>query len=382
MSRQYKSPGNVITKETETVYFNVVIPYNPDQNGNSPAIYQAQLSQPILYNPQTYFAAVVRFQVSGINIPIFIARIQPFPNTNLDNTIYSVAIGYNGAFSPETFVQYVPSDYTAPVSNALTASHPNVDYTPYYYVFEYTDFLEMVNTALATAFAATPGIPGGAIAPYFIYDPIAMRISLIAQQAFYDLDPGGPAIPITIYMNSALFHFFDGLAVNDLVNTGTGRDIQLIVENLSDTNWYWPPGPAMPAGVATLLKMTQQYPALADWNSIQSVQVVSNLLPINREYLPSFDPTRNGIVSSVGILSDFIPLVEVGPEFRTTIEFVANGPWRFIDMFGDSPITRVDLSFYWTDELGVQHIIMVPVGKAATAKLMFIKKDVVAGLEK
>lgn len=371
---------NNITKDTDTVYFDVVIPYNPDENGNSPALYQAQLSQPILSKPQDYYMAMVRFQVSGINIPIFIARILPFPNTDLNKTIYSVSLGYNGVFSPQEYVIFVPSDSTAQPSLPLTAAHPTVDYTPYYYVFDYQDMLLWVNNALAAAFTALGllvVLPPGAVAPYFIFDPITERISLIAQQAFYDMSPGGPALPITIYVNSPLFHFFDAMFVDDLaVNSATGRDEQMVVWNFSNTNWYWPPGPAMPAGNATLLQMQQQYPALADWNSLQSIQLISNLLPINREFIPSFDPLKNGVVSSVGVLADFIPLVETGPEFRTSIEFVAGGPWRLIDMYGDTPITRVDLAFYWTDELGVARIIYVPVGKIATAKMMFIRKDV------
>lgn len=445
----YKSNLNSGNQDTDTVYFDVIIPYNPDQNGNSPAIYQAQLSQPILYSPQNYYLAMVRFQVSGINIPIFIARILPFPNTDLNKTVYSVSVGYNGVFSTQQFLEYFPSDFTATPSLPLTASHPVVDYTSYYYVYDYQDLLIWANNALAAALAsiALPAgyvsasvtgsiagnvltvtavgsgtlVPGmlitgtgitngtilgmqlsgatggigtykvsisqtvvsttisGYVLPYFIFDPISMRISLIAPQVFYDNSPTGPLLPITIYVNSALFHFLDGMFTNDLaVNSSTGRDEQLVVWNFNNTNWYFPPGPAMPCCpiTSTLLQMQQEYAVLADWNSLQSIQLISNLLPINREFLPSFDPTKNGIINSVGILADFIPLVTLGPEFRTTIEFVGNGPWRLIDMFGDTPITRIDLSFFWVDELGVSRIILVPVGKTATAKLMFIKKDV------
>lgn len=377
---------NRTPKNTDTVYFNVEIPYNPNGDGVSPAIYRAQLNQPILDNPQDYHMAVVRFQVSGINIPIFIARILPFPNTDLNKTIYSVGLGYTGIFSDQEYVEFVQSDFTATPSLPLTASHPVVDYTPYYYVFDYQDFLTMINNALRDAFTNLGGkvvLPVGAVAPYFIFDPISERISLIAQQAYYDLAdnngqiPAPPANPITIYVNSQLFHFLDAMLVVDLaVNSSTGRDEQMIVKNFSDTNWYWPSGPAIPAGNATLLQMQQQYPALSDWNSIQSIQLVSNVLPINKEFVPSFNPLSNGVVNSLGIISDFIPLVDFGPEFRTSIEFVANGPWRLIDMYGDTPVTQVDLYFYWTDELGTQRVINVPVGKVVTAKLMFIKKEI------
>lgn len=365
--------------EKDTIYYNISIPYNT--NGNSPAVYQEQLNQPIVYFPSSYFMSVVRFQISGINIPTFIARIQPYPNTNLNNTIYSVAIGYNGSFSPQTYVQYVPSDDTATKSIPLSPDHPIVDYTPYYYVYGYVDFLTMVNTALATAFASIT-TPVGSHPPYFIYNPDTLTISLIAEAAYYNLGPYStppttpPTTPITVYINSALFHFFDAFPIFDRgFNSLNGRDIQFNINNLHDSNWYVPNGPVNPTTLypLTLLQMKQEYQVLKDWNSLQSVQLISNMLPINREYVPSTN-TQSGVISSKGILADFVPLLSTGPEARTSIEFVSTGAWRLIDMFGNYPITKVDLSFYWTDELDDQHIINIPNNKPATVKLVFMKK--------
>lgn len=363
--------------ENDNIYYNITIPFTPNLEGISPALYQAQLSQPIVYNPQEYYLAVVRFKISGSDIPIFIAKIQPFPNTNVNNTVYSVAISYNGNFSPQTFIQYVPSDLTLQPSLPLTASHPNADKVPYYFVFNYTDFLFMINTALATAFAAVPGgTPVGSVAPYFIFDPVAERVSLIAQQAFYDLSDPAILLPIKVYVNTQLFGFIEGIPA--IFNGGpNGQDLYMNIRNLQNSNWYTPSGPNAPAFPLTLLQMEQEYATLANWNSLQTVQVVSNLLPINREYVPSFNNQSSGVISSQGILADFIPLLSNGTEARATIEFVSNGQWRLIDMFGNSPITKVDISFYWTDEDGDQFIIPIPINSVATIKLLFIKKNIV-----
>lgn len=240
----------------------------------------------------------------------------------------------------------------------------------------------MVNTALATAFAALPGAPGGSVAPYFIYDPQTQLISLIASEAFYNLGPGGPATPITVYCNSVLFHFFDGIPIILRgLGTANGADEQFEIRNQNDTNWYNPPGPTDPASnyPLTLLQMEQEYNTLQNWNTLQTVQLVSNLLPINREYVPPASSNNSGVVSSIGVLADFIPFAS-GAEFRTTIDFVSDGPWRLIDMYGNTPVTRVDLYFYWTDDIGTQRVINIGVDKSATAKMMFIKKDLIRGL--
>lgn len=379
----YGGPTDILPPGPDTQYLNLVVPpRNPNVDGNIPASYISQFSQPILYNPQDYLMAMVRFQISGINIPLLIPRIQPFPNVNINNTIYSVSIGYNGAFSPQQYVQFVQTDFTDFVPAPPTALNPNVVYTPYYFVYEYTDFIMMVNTALAAAFAATPGIGGAATtAPYFIFDPISQRISLIAPQAAYDLTTGAVALPVTVYVNTPLFRFFDGIPIIDRAsNSATGRDIQFNIRNLNNSNWYQATGPAAPAYPYLLLQMQQEYDALADWNCLQNVQLQSATLPINKEVVPSIRPNNQGEITSLGILSDFIPLVTKGPEFRTDISYVANGSFRYIDMLGQTPITKADLSFYWVDELGEQRLIYTPPNKLATAKILFIKKDLVGSI--
>lgn len=374
-------------KTEDTIYFNVTIPYAPDSNGDSLAIYQAQLNQPIVYRPEEYFMALVRFRVSGALIPTMIARIQPFPNTNLNNTIYSVTLTYNGFTSGQTFVQFVPSNVNATPSRPLSASKPTVDYTEYYYIYEYTDFLNMINDALLTAFNtlnANSGFTTPGTAPYFILDPINLRLSLIAEQQYYDLGNGGsrdpgytPAVlPIRIYLNDNLYQYFDGMPIiYEGFNQPDGMDVLMDVSNLYDTNWYYPPGKTTaPPASASLLEMKQQFDALADWNSLQTIQLSSNLLPVVREFVPQANQ-QNGIVSSFGILSDFVPLVTQGPEFRTSIEYVAD-LWRFLTLTANNPITRIDLTFTWTDELGEVRIIKIPNGETATAKILFMKKDI------
>lgn len=376
---------NQVNVEPDTVYYNITIPYSPDSLGNSPAIYQEQLNQPIVYDPSSYYLSVVRFQVSGNFIPLFIARIQEFEttgNTDINKTIYSFTLEYNNNFSPQTFVEFIPTNGEAQVP---TTTNPVNYNTGYYNVFNYTDFLTMCNVALQTAFNAIPGgAPMGSVAPYFIYDPITLRISLIAQEAFYNQGPHGtqPAIaPINIYFNSNASRFFDAIPIDILAfNNSNGTDARFNVQNLYDSNWYTPSGPVIASTpiTQTLIEMTQQYNILGNWNSLKSIQLISNLLPINREFTPTGN-INSGIITSKGILADFVPLISDGPEARSSIEFISSGPWRLIDMFGNIPITKVDLQFVWTDELGNSFIIYLPENQQATCKLLFQKKSLFLG---
>jgi len=362
----------------DRIYYNIAIPYNPDSTGFSPAIYKQSLTQPILYNPHEYYLAVVRFSIPTQNIPIFIAEIQPFPNVNLLNTIYSVTIQTSALNSSgQTFIQFITTTPNARQSAPLTPSHPIADKTAFYYVYEYTDFLKMINTALQTAFTNMPVKPPGSAAPYFIYDSTNEEISLVAQTAFYDINSPGH---IEVYVNYPLLTFLDGIPTNFYgVGLANGLDFRFNIENLHN-NFYNPPdiAPAIPPAYYI---MNQNYHTLADWNSFKSLQIVSNLLPIKQEFIPDFNrlDQNTGVVNSQGILADFVPIINLGPEARTTVEFVLDGPYRAINLYSGIPITAVDIFIYWTDQFGNQYLLDIPFNQVATLKLVFIRKSTFTG---
>lgn len=378
MIRNKNSNGK---ESPDRVYYNIVMKYNPALNNNglinaTPAIFTEQLSQSIIENPSEYYMSIVRFTIPTQNIPIFIFEAQPFPNLNMDLGIYSVTLSYNGNFSPQTFVTYETTSPNVPKPLPVTASNPNWDRTPYYYVYTYSQFLKMINTALATAFAAIPlGAPVGSIAPYFIIDEINERISLVAQRAFYDITL---ATPILIYINYNLHHFLDGIPINFLsTNSLNGRDIQFLVRDQKD-NWYNPPFLA-PATPPDYFIMTQEYPTLINWNSFKSLQMISNSLPIKDEYVPTFQPGTLGALNFQSIVKDFEPLLELGPEARTSVQYQLNSPYQLINLFDTKPLNRIDIGIYWTDEFENKYVVTIPKGSLVTIKLVFIKKSTFEG---
>src|ERR1700678_3135652 len=203
-----------LREESDTIYWDCVMGYHPNSLGDSPAIYQQQLTQPIVYNPKNYFLAIVRFSVPGRIIPIFVADILPYPNTDLNKTIYSFTLVYGG-YTVRQYIEYISTTPTGFPPLPITPTHPRVDRTQYYYVYTYTIFIEMMNNALLAAFNALPTKPptvgsNPPAAPYFVFDPITYRITLWAQQAYYDQ---ALSTPINIYCNNEMFQFLDGIRV-------------------------------------------------------------------------------------------------------------------------------------------------------------------------
>lgn len=370
----------------DVIYFNINIPFAPNDIGQSPAIFSQQLNLPIVYSPDEYYLAIVRFRVPTAAIPIFIAPIQPnlppYFNTNVGNgapMIFSVSLSFMGVTSPQTFVNFITTTPNAPTSTPLTPAHPFIDPLPFYYIFTYGIFIEMINIAFQTAFTALGGmiaLPGGSVAPYLIFDPITERISLIAQTAFYDL---ALPTPIEVFSNDFLYAFLDPLPIFfNGFNLANGLDVQYNIYN-QNNNFYNPPN-AAPAIPPLFYAMTQEFTSLSNWNNFRSLQIVSNTLPIKTEFVPQ-SLINTGMVASVPILADFVPVTELGPEARTNVQFIIDGPWRFINMYGKVAISKIDISIYWTDQLGAQFPVFIPYNQSVTMKLMFIKKSIVSSFE-
>lgn len=362
----------------DRIYYNIAIPYNPIVDGTSPAVYQQELNQAIVNKASDYYLSITRFTIPTANIPIMYPEIQPYPNTDINNTIYSVTITYGPPAGPATqtqqkYVQFVTSTINAPSPASPTADKPNVEITDYYFVYSYINFLTMINTALQTAFNALVGVPGGAEAPYFIYNEADDIISLIAQEQYYSLNQSpAPANIFKVYCNYALLPFIDGMNVNFGFGVDPdGKNIQFLIQN-NHNNIY----------NTNYLSIPQEYDTLPNWNVFQSLSIVSNLLPTRHEFVPAkylSASTQSGVVNSRGILTDFEPVLQNGPEARVNVQYFVQGPYRLINLLTDGPITKIDINIYWVDKKGNEYLLDLPVNSVLTMKLVFIKKSTYVG---
>jgi hypothetical protein len=369
--------------DVDRIYFNVTIPHSME---NQTATYNQSLNQTIIDSPEDFFISIIRFQIPTNSIPIFIAEIQPYPNTNLNNTVYSVTLQYNGFSSRETFIQYISYGPDDQQSLPLTPSHPYADKTEYYFIYDYQHFITLINNALQTAFTTLSGLvtmPIGSVAPYLIYDTIRERISIIAQQPFYDLNHNPPLLlPITMFVNTKLFNYLEGIPVIYYAKAINGLDNKILIENTQNNEFIAAfTDPTLP-GYIPLIQMESEYQTLVLWNAFKSLQIVSPTLPIIQEYIPVTNQSSGlvkPIVSTSAVLKDFIPLVILGPESRTSCEYEPTGPYSLINMTGKRPIINITIQLYWTDQYGTQYPIFIPFAQVATIKLVFIRKSTYVG---
>ena len=127
-----------------------VLNNNTDPTAPAPALsFGETRTQPFLDGTaEDYFVAIARFSIqTGGSLPVFIPAIQT-GQSNVNQTVYIITLVYNGVSGTGTII-HVPQP-TAQLPSAPTTVQ---DFsTDYYYIYNYQDWIGMVNTAFQTAF--------------------------------------------------------------------------------------------------------------------------------------------------------------------------------------------------------------------------------------
>lgn len=366
---------------SDRIYYNFIIGERVNNKPFYEAKFQQNLDDVFLKTPSEYYLSVVRFSIPCQNIPIWYPEIKLYPNTNINDTVYSVSLEYNGFTSGETFVQFVSENPNAYV-RSITVNNPEAETSSiYYWIYNYQAVVDMINTALATAFTAlgvaSGGLPVGSVAPYFEFDPVTQLMSLVAQRLFYDV---GIALPITVFMNYKLYTYFDSMLSNYLgtnsynVYLPNGKDFQIIVKDLKN-NWY-NPSFVVAASPPNYYKMSQNYPTLLNWGVFQSLQITTNLIPVKSEVAPTLDSNDSSNTTEQSFLKDFEPVLNNGGDTRNgVLQYVLDGPYQLINLVGNTPLKKLDIQLYWVDRLGRKYLLLCPYNQVVSIKTVFIKKS-------
>jgi hypothetical protein len=404
--------------DDDHIYYNIVMLNNtPDY---IKADYVAYLSDPILNNPTDYHLSVVRFSIAGNTLPIFF-----YPNTisyNLPsnppqalNNFYSVTLSYSGSDYQE-FINYVPSTPSMSPYNVY-----------YFAITSYQNFINMINTALTAAYNRLKfDFPGSAFnqAPYFIYDPETLIISLVVENAFIGL--------VDIYMNQLLNVVFLSFRTNNYPNTSpNGKEAQILLTNATSYAYSERPinipcattaGSAIvtSAGLFTsnmtgsiitgygilenttitynnanqitlsqnatqtgtfnllitknnLTRISQEYQSLAQWSDLSSIFITSNM-PTKAEYI-TVSGSGNIQDGTQRILTDFKPTYNSAADYvNGNIVYTPTAEYRLLDMSSTSPLTQIDASIKWQSKNGKIYDFFINPFSSASIKLMFRKK--------
>ena len=67
--------------------------------------------------------------------------------------------------------------------------------------------------------------------------------------------------------------------------------------------------------------------------------------------------------------------VDGNNNYRNSIDYIPSAEYCFVDMYGNSPLSTIDISVYWKDRGGNLHPLLLTPGCNANIKLLFRRKD-------
>ena len=367
-----------MTNTTDNVYYNVTISNieNKDNYSPQPIEFSMTRNQSIIDDPSKYYCSIIRFSINGAEIPILsfpIQNGQTQTNPNLGQA--SVTLKYLNNVQQEYLIYLPSSNYTAPPPPSSNPPHYTAYDSPYYYIYEYQHYVDIINNALQVAYSLIPhpaNKPGKPVcdAPYLIYDIEQQKFSMVALRDYYD-----NALPdnerIDIYFNFVLINDFQGFDVfwNHSTVSNNGMDVQIIIKD-SNNNSYTPPSEPITYPSNYLINK-QQYNAITALNIFNSIIISSNTLPVDSEFLSFKNNNGNNILFKT--LTDFQPLLRSSGEFKGVFQYIPT-IYRLLDMNSTCSISYMDLKVFWSDRYGNIRPLFQPYGSACTIKILFVKK--------
>ena len=348
--------------ETRSVSTMSVIYYNSAYtNGEStarPAIIRESRNSAIIEKPGEWQASVVRFDVSTNSIPVAVIKQTGFP--------------LGAATDCFVTLTYMGIDYT---QNVLLTKSQTENFN---FVYSYQHWLDNINTAFATAFAAIPGPPANQGPPIFVLDDPTSLIRMYVTSDYLMTLPN----PITISVNDKVYRYLQGFqAFFNGNNTVNFKDYDLYV--LPNNTFALPAAGARssyPVSVASanyLYYCSQEKPNLGSWNPVRSLVISSELLPLRPEFVQA-NINNNIAYGLTGnyrpILTDFIQDQSSNPASRGVTVYLPTAEYRMIDLFGDNALYNIDMQISWTDFEGNIYPIMLAPGETFGVKLMFRRR--------
>jgi hypothetical protein len=184
------------------LYFDITIANLQTTISTPPFLYFNEIrDKPFIDCPENYEMSIIRFSLDTPTLPVFIPEIA-VNSGNVNQTIYSFQFSYNGVYSEQIFIQWSPQDLSANVPTSISSSGIQNSYT-YYYCYNYTYFIDLINTQLSEAFktfALSTVLPDGASSPKFYWDCTNNLASIVFDDTWLSTE----ASPIYLYFNDKM----------------------------------------------------------------------------------------------------------------------------------------------------------------------------------
>lgn len=352
----------------ERLYYNIVVSADANSsNAGKDLTYSEQFQQPLLSRCSDYYLAITRFQLPSSQVPLMVMPVRVGQN-DVNQTPLLLTLTYS-AVDYQQYVQYIP-DSNGLVPPAVSQSVTTAASSEYYYIYSVNNFLKCINAtidAIMTVIRTAGSIDTAS--PYFVWQPTTQLLSLVCTYDFLSKDIG-------FSVNNALFKYFEFFRWEINNNSSNGKDYTLVI-NDDVVNWWALPGQTITDPPAYLNISEELSTSVANWFCVKSVVITTASVPVLPEFTPIVGASNSGIagVASRAIITDFQPSFEDLISARSMYTFSQTGPYRVAPMLFDQPLSKFDLSAYWTDTNGNFIQWQLGPGESASFKIAFIRKD-------
>lgn len=407
--------NNILDKTSdENIYYNINIVQATDDTGvqtnvsiPTQATYSETRTSPILGVPSHYKMCVTRFTLDGSFIPICIMPIQQFPNTNNLLTPYSITLQLTDVMGNQLFVDQefllwqnfnVALDGGSgglnfnPPFNALSAANPFPELIPFYYMYNYQNFIDMMNVAIFNSWTAIQAYCLSHAIPFLMMYPPQFQlnsnniIELVVETTISQQY-------INIYFNSSLYDIIYSF-VGNIKNYSdpNGLDFLLTIDN-QGSNIYDQTGTAPslyylwhskpPIKLNKILYIiSQEFSTLWEISNVKSIVFVSNT-PIKKELIPPvIYKFNNQNTSSINtgnsrpIIADFEFNADITrPFIRDKILYNSIGPNRYIDLLDDTPMYTFTINVFFSDLHNNLYPVYLGIDDTINIKILFVKNN-------
>lgn len=361
--------------DPDNLYYDLSI-YNASSSPQSLEFIENR-AEKILQNPETYEVSVIRLSCDTAMIPLMIARPQLSPNTDPNKLIWSVSMSYM-TYTVQQYLTYIPQDITQTVP---VIGNTNIE-IPYYFIYQYSHFVRMVNNALSDCWNALKIAAGKDWDStwtnpnaFIDLDPTSGLASATFDELQYD---NSLKNPISVFFNSEMHTLFGGFPfILKNFNAPLGCNVMFDIYNNNGTNVFqfqnW-----------NGLMCFAEYSTLATWECVQSIALLSNTIPvvpslasvpklITDATLNDYTPSRNNQFQLFDIQFAGEPLGNAVKD-SGSIAYTATPPYRMMSLNPTSNFKSINLVFVWISKLNNIHQIYLDSNCGATCKLYFKRK--------
>lgn len=353
---------------------------NPDGLQNRLAETDVNYDVALVNNAGEHMCGVVNFALPMQNMPLFIFPVEPnkgsgTDSANINTSTIQVGVCHNmnsnwleagNVMSASILPRWtVPLTWVPQKMGAQKTAQNQTRQviTDYYYCYSFEHFVNLVNTAVQSAWN-TAGHPGGAAnttpyAPKFGYDDAFKTFNWRLPSEFT-----GNALSSTgwsVCWNTD----FDNLVNNfDTIENGNIYILEDTLSALTNTD------------ATGNIHLYQDYPTTDYFNSAERILVTTTSIPIASDYFPGPVGQYQGLSARERIL------VDVNLDFdnnitaqRSILKYEpATDIYQMNDIMSTLPLQRISVKFRWVDTLNNVYDIPVSKGETVTCKIGFFNK--------